>query len=338
MSLRALSEKPPGSVGSTLLEIEHVTKRYGARIAVDDVSLNVSVGECLGLLGPNGAGKSTLLAAASGIVRPDAGSIRIGSWDIWKRPREAKRLIGFVPQDVALYPTLTARENLIFWGSLAGIGDAHTLRKRIDEVLELVGLEKRDRDRVRNFSGGMKRRLNIAASLLHEPHLLFLDEPTVGIDPQSRRYILDTIQSFVREKGLTVVYTSHYMEEVEDLCSHVAIIDQGKVLAVGTLDEVKNLAGEHETVELEVQGDAEAARTLLAAHPAVLAVAESGEKADAAETLLVLRVEHADHALPKILAALSSQLGGRVSLRTLRVRRPDLETAFLALTGRALRA
>lgn len=140
---------------------------------MDDVSLRVSAGECLGLLGPNGAGKSTLLAAAAGIVRPDAGSIRIGNRDIWRSPREAKRLIGFVPQDVALYPTLTARENLAFWGSLAGIGDARTLRKRIAEVLELVGLEERDRDRVRNFSGGMKRRLNIAAALLHQPSLLF---------------------------------------------------------------------------------------------------------------------------------------------------------------------
>ncbi|PTQ52008.1 MAG: ABC transporter, ATP-binding protein [Brockia lithotrophica] len=342
MPRQALSEAPPGSV---ILEIEHVTKRYGARIAVDDVSLRVSAGECLGFLGPNGAGKSTLLAAAAGIVRPDAGSIRIGNRDIWRSPREAKRLIGFVPQDVALYPTLTARENLAFWGSLAGIGDARTLRKRIAEVLELVGLEERDRDRVRNLSGGMKRRLNIAAALLHQPSLLFLDEPTVGIDPQSRRHILDTVRSLVRDKGLTVVYTSHYMEEVEDLCTRVAIVDRGKVLVVGTLDDVKRLAGEHETVELEVRGDARAARALLANHPAVLAVAEAiaetaagggGETGDA-DTLLVLRVERADHALPEILAALTSQLGGRVTLRALRVRRPDLETAFLALTGRTLR-
>lgn len=225
-----------------MLQVKNLVKRFGQNEVVRGISFSVAKGESFGLLGPNGAGKSTSIAMICGLLTPTEGEIRVAGLDGGQESMKVRQMMGVVPQDIALYPTLTARENLAFWGQMYGLYGKE-LTKRVDEALEIVSLTDRQKERIDKYSGGMKRRINIAASLLHHPALLIMDEPTVGIDPQSRNNILETVQHLNSELGMTVIYTSHYMEEVEYLCQRVGIIDHGKLIALGTLDEVRNLAG-----------------------------------------------------------------------------------------------
>ncbi|MFZ5870399.1 MAG: ABC transporter ATP-binding protein, partial [Actinomycetota bacterium] len=235
-----------------VLECEGLSRRFGDRLAVDDVSFSIAPGETYGLLGPNGAGKTTTIRMVCGLLRPDAGTVRLAGGDV-RDNRDARQLVGYVPQEVALYPDLSARENLDFFGRLYGLrGD--TLRRRVSDVLALVDLADRAGDRVESFSGGMRRRLNIGAGLVHRPRLLVLDEPTVGVDPQSRHAILASVQRFGAE-GMAILYTTHYMEEAERLCRRVGIIDHGRLVAEGTRRELVSLVAQRDRIELSLSGD-----------------------------------------------------------------------------------
>ena len=223
----------PVLTDTVMLDAAHLSRRFGSRLAVDDVSFQVAPGETYGLLGPNGAGKTTTIRVVCGLLAADGGEVSVSGMPVSTSTRRAKAQIGYVPQDVSLYPDLTARENLSFFGRLYRLS-SKTLRERVDEVLDLIDLTDRGDDRVESFSGGMKRRLNIGASLLHRPRLLVLDEPTVGVDPQSRHAILESIQT-LGSAGLAVLYTTHYMEEAERLCDRIGIIDHGHLIAEGTI-------------------------------------------------------------------------------------------------------
>ena len=251
---------------TVLLALRGLGKSYGERAAVAAVDLDVTHGEILGLLGPNGAGKTTLISMACGVVTPSRGTVAIGDVDLATKPRIAKQKLGLVPQDLALYEDLSAIQNLQFFGAIYGLR-GKTAAERIDWALDVAGLRDRAREPVKQYSGGMKRRLNIAAGLVHKPELLVLDEPTVGVDPQSRNHIFETVRK-LRESGMTVIYTSHYMEEVEALCDRVAIMDAGAIVALGTVAE---LVAQHAArgVELEISGDLDAAMRAAEAHGAV---------------------------------------------------------------------
>src|SRR5512136_1225447 len=220
-----------------ILEVENLVKKYGDREVVKGVSFSVEEGEVFGLLGPNGAGKTTTISMLTGIFPPTSGTARVGGYDIVKQLDQVKRINGLVPQDLALYPTLSARANINFFGNIYGL-HGKALKERVDDVLRIVALTDRANDIVDKFSGGMKRRVNIAAGLVHHPRLLFLDEPTVGVDPQSRNHIFESVLQLNRERGMSIIYTSHYIEEVETLCSRAAIVDEGRVIA---MDTIKNL-------------------------------------------------------------------------------------------------
>jgi linearmycin/streptolysin S transport system ATP-binding protein len=225
---------------ASIVQIDSLSKRYAGaeRPAVDDVSLEIARGRIFGLLGPNGAGKTTLMSVLCGLMSPSAGSVRFDGRDVEREGEAVRRRIGLVPQDLAVYPALTARENLAYFGGIQGLAGA-TLARRIDFCLEAAGLEALADRRVETFSGGLKRRLNLVIALIHEPELLVLDEPTVGIDPQSRNFIHEKLVA-LNSAGMTIIYTSHYMEEVEQLCDELAIIDHGRIIARGTIDEILN--------------------------------------------------------------------------------------------------
>ena len=220
-----------------MINVQDLKKSYGTHPALKGISFSIRQGEFYGLLGPNGAGKTTTISIISTIVKPDAGTVSINGMDLAGNPIACKKIIGVVPQEIALYDNLTAQENLMFWGALHGV-DKPTLKKRIDENLEMMGLSDRRNDKVKNYSGGMKRRVNIAASLLHLPKILFMDEPTVGIDPQSRNLIFEVVEK-LHKAGMTIIYTTHYMEEAERLCDRIGIIDNGEIVAQGTLNELR---------------------------------------------------------------------------------------------------
>lgn len=309
-----------------MLQVTNLVKRFGAKEVVRGVSFAVAAGESFGLLGPNGAGKSTTISMISGLLAPTAGEIFVGGVNARENPRAVRRLMGIVPQEIALYPSLSARENLNFWGALYSLSGKE-LAARIDEALEIVGLADRQTERIETFSGGMKRRINIAASLLHHPKLLIMDEPTVGIDPQSRNHILETVRRLNTEKGMTVVYTSHYMEEVQYLCRHLAILDHGQVIANGTLDQVRHLLGSDTTIRLKVSDPDE---SLAAAVAAVPGVRRARTESDAVVALV-------GEAAAKLPALLSVVNGSGHRLLGLDVQEPNLESVFLHLTGRTLR-
>ena len=300
------------------LALEGVAKSYGDRVAVAGVDLDVTRGEILGLLGPNGAGKTTTISMACGVVTPTRGEVSIGGISLARDPFGAKRGLGLVPQELALYEELSARHNLAYFGALYGMSKA-AIASRGDWVLGVVGLADRDREPVKRYSGGMKRRLNLACGLLHAPALLVLDEPTVGVDPQSRNHIFETVRA-LRDAGMTVIYTTHYMEEVEALCDRVAIMDAGKIVALGT---VRELIAQHagRGLAIEIDGDAAAAETAAAAH------------AD------VRRTDTTLHATPRagIGELISAIEASGAKITRIESRQANLEAAFLALTGRALR-
>jgi len=291
---------------------------------VDDVGFQIAEGEVYGLLGPNGAGKTTTMKMICGLLTPDAGSITIAGRQAI-RNLEVKSVIGYVPQDVALYPDLTARENLEFLGRLHGLG-GKLLAERVEEALKLTDLADRRDDRLDAYSGGMKRRLNIAAGLLNHPKLLILDEPTVGVDPQSRHAILERVQEFGRQ-GLAVVYTTHYMEEAERVCTRVGIIDRGRLIAEGTRRELVSKLGEQDRIDISAADDPEKLAEAARAVPGVT----SAVVADHAVHLIAA---DGRHLLPVLLEAAEA---AQVGVTSVDVVEPDLEAVFLHLTGTALR-
>jgi ABC-2 type transport system ATP-binding protein len=308
---------------AAFLEVLDVRKSYGPTVALDSVRFDVHQGEVFGLLGPNGAGKTTLMSILSCLLAADAGTVRLLGRPLDPNDRDVRRLIGIVPQELAVYGELTARENLLFFGELYGLRGAE-LRRRADDILAAVGLEDRAGDRVSAFSGGMKRRLNLGAALVHGPRLLLLDEPTVGVDPQSRNHIFEEVRRRNAE-GLTVVYTSHYMEEVQALCSRIGIMDHGRLVACDTLQGL--LQHLPALIRLRLPGMTPALRERLKGLPDSRLV----EHDDGA---MELECSDTKATLVRLVAALQDQPG---DLAALEIEEPNLERVFLHLTGRALR-
>jgi ABC-2 type transport system ATP-binding protein len=315
----------PGAHAVPALLCSGLRKRFGDRLAVDGIGFQIGAGETYGLLGPNGAGKTTTISMICGILGRDDGEVVVAGEPLDTGTTRAKRLVGIVPQDLAIYPDLTARENLDYFGRLYGMRGA-SLRTRIDEVLEVVELVDRQRERTGGYSGGMKRRLNIAIGLLHGPRLLVLDEPTVGVDPQSRNAILSSVERLGHE-GIGILYTTHYMEEAERVCDRVGIVDQGRIIAEGTRTELVRMVGQTDRISLGATGNTRAAADALRSFDGVL-------DATAREGGLDVIVPQAATRLPGILEA-ASRAG--VVVRSVEVVEPDLEAVFLHLTGKALR-
>lgn len=327
-------------MNKTLMTVDSLSKRFDDLEAVCDVSFSMNEGEIFSLLGPNGAGKTTTLSMLSCLITPTSGTATIAGHDILTESLAVRSIIGVVPQEIALYDDLTANQNLRFWGSLYDLS-GRELSARIDEVLEQVGLTDRAGDRIKTYSGGMKRRINIAAGLLHRPRLLFMDEPTVGIDPQSRRRILDMILE-LREQGISILYTTHYMEEAEELSDRVGIIDHGQLVALGTQSELTQLIGGQDTVRLHLADYAEG--SVLVAEPPEL----SGNgsmlslyrevpgvvNASRNDGEIVVNVDDAGAVLPALLSRTDA---AGLRIRSVDIEEPNLEAVFLHLTGRALR-
>ena len=306
-----------------MLQAHELRKSYDTREVVAGVSFFAGRGEIVGLLGPNGAGKTTIVSMLCGLVAPDGGSITIAGSAFRGDVSEVKRRIGLVPQDIAVYEDLSARANLELFGSLYGMSGAK-LRERCSEALDLVGLADRAKDKPRTFSGGMQRRLNMACALVHDPDILLLDEPTVGVDPQSRNAIFDNLET-LKARGKTIVYTTHYMEEAERLCDRVVIIDHGKVVASDTLQGLYRLLPAEESLEIEVEGSVDV--TMLASQPGIKSVVQANGK-------LTLGIDDLSQAAAVALAWLSAH-GHRV--HRIVSGHATLENVFLALTGRQLR-
>jgi ABC-2 type transport system ATP-binding protein len=304
-----------------MLQLTHVTKRYGPLTALDDVSLEIARGEFFGLLGPNGAGKSTLMSLVAGLRTPDSGAITLDDTPLSPANVAARTSFGFVPQSIALYDDLSAEQNLRIFGELYGLRGA-TLRARIDEALTAVQLADRRRDLVKTFSGGMQRRLNLVASLLHRPKLLLCDEPTVGVDPQSRNAIFDFLEKLNRE-GLTIIYSTHYMEEATRLCSRIGIIDHGKILALGSLDNLLTRLPFADSIGFPATAATASFATALAVHGELTSDEETHHFGPRAE----FKVSE--------FYTLAERHG--VSARLFAHERPTLEALFLHLTGRKLR-
>jgi ABC-2 type transport system ATP-binding protein len=314
-----------GDGGDPVLVCEGLTKRYGARTVVDGISLRIAAGETYGLLGPNGAGKTTTISLVCGLLAPDGGTVAVAGRPIGPDEPAGKAFVGLVPQDVALYPDLSARENLRFFGRLQGLRRAE-LAARSAEVLDVVGLAERADERVETYSGGMKRRANIAVGLLHQPRLLVLDEPTVGVDPQSRHAILASVEALAGA-GLSVLYTTHYMEEAERLCDRIGIIDEGRLVAEGTRAELVQSITQR--THLRISGTGALAELASGAGRV-----EGVQAATVADGTVDLLVDEAGRALGPVVE-LAERAG--VAIGGIEVVEPDLETVFLELTGKALR-
>lgn len=308
-----------------MLKVENLYKNYGNIRAVDGISFEVKRGEVFGLLGPNGAGKSTTISIISTLVPPTRGEIIFEGESILKNPKNIRQKLGVVPQDIALYPTLSGYENLRFWGNLYGL-KGQELKQRINETADIIGLHERLKDKVEKYSGGMKRRLNIGAALLHMPDLLIMDEPTVGIDPQSRSHILDTVFK-LNDRGITIIYTTHYMEEAENLCSRICIMDEGKIIASGTQQELVELVKEKTQINIKLDSINDSILDSFKNIPGII-----DAKID--EDIIILYGENGDILLAQIIAKVSEH---KNRIRSIDVKKPNLEAVFLHLTGKALR-
>jgi ABC-2 type transport system ATP-binding protein len=307
------------------IEVQQLEKSFDDFQAVQGISFHAETGEILSLLGPNGAGKSTTISMLSGLLEPTAGEAAIMGHSITREAEAAKACLGVVPQDIALYQDMSARENLLFWGKMYGLRGAE-LKQRVDEVLEIIGLSDRQKDHVEKFSGGMKRRVNIGAALLHKPQVIIMDEPTVGIDPQSRRHILDNVKE-LNHQGMTVLYTTHYMEEAAELSDHIAIMDRGKIIAYGTHDELIQLVGEQTRLDLTLNVEGS---QVLESWSQVVGVS----KVVSEDGRITVLVDDSNIVLPRLFDAANNQ-GARIT--SVDIQEPNLEMVFLHLTGRALR-
>jgi ABC-2 type transport system ATP-binding protein len=324
----AAPEAPPSdpTVAATpILRCVNLRKRFEDLLAVDGVNFEIAPGENYGLLGPNGAGKTTTIAMICGLLASDEGSVEVAGQQLTTRSVAAKATLGYVPQELAVYPDMTARENLRFFARLYNLR-GRAASTRVDAVLELVGLAERANDLVKTYSGGMQRRLNMGLGLLHEPRLLILDEPTVGVDPQSRNAILTSIEQ-LSQSGVGVLYTTHYMEEAERFCKRIGIIDHGKLIAEGTRRELVSLVGERDRVQLSGSGDFEPAAKAVGDLQGVLEIHRT-------DNGLELIVEDTSELLPVLLERIGKT---GTLLSAIEVRKPNLETVFLHLTGRTLR-
>ncbi|MED4407986.1 ATP-binding cassette domain-containing protein [Bacillus licheniformis] len=308
-----------------VLEINHLTKKFGDFVAVDNISLSIEEGEIFGLLGANGAGKSTTIHMISSLLRSNEGEITILGKNIAKHRKFAKMNIGIVPQDLAIYEDLTAYANVKFFAGLYGLRGAH-LHNRVEEALQFVGLSDKHKSFPKNFSGGMKRRLNIACAIAHRPKLIIMDEPTVGIDPHSRNYILESVKK-LNAMGCTIIYTSHYMEEVEEICTRIAIVDHGKIIAEGTKEQLKSIITNTKDIQV---------------------VLKSAENIDIGELKTISGVEAAvledntikinsDAGVNNLNQIIEKLMKNGAEIRSLEEKAPNLETVFLTLTGRQLR-
>lgn len=312
---------------SPILEVHDLVKNFGDLNAVNGISFDMQEGEIFSLLGPNGAGKTTTISILSTLISPTSGEATVCGHNVTREPMAVKRAIGVVPQEIALYEDLTALENLSFWGQMYGLS-GKTLATRVDEVLELIGLKERAKQRIKTYSGGMKRRVNIGVGLLHKPRLLFMDEPTVGIDPQSRRAILDSIKD-LNHAGMTILYTTHYMEEAQELSDRVGIIDHGDLIALGTQKELTAQVGETDTLILHLGTNEDPAylANALGELPGVL-------QANPTDHEVAIVTSSAEELLAPVVSR-SNELG--IKIHSIDMREPNLEAVFLNLTGRALR-
>ena len=308
-----------------MVEVEHLRKSFGELTAVNGVTLTARPGEIFGLLGPNGAGKTTTIGCISGLLTPTSGQVRVMGHDVVRDGKAARKALGVVPQEIAVYEDLSAAENLSYWGGAQGMRNP-ALRGRIAEVLELAGLQDRAQEPVKRFSGGMKRRLNFACGIIHAPRVLLLDEPTVGVDPQSRVRLLDLVRAQA-SAGACVLYTTHYMEEAEALCQRLAIVDHGKVIAAGTLAELRAMLAEHDLLRLTGTFQPAAAQAAIQHIDAI-------EVLQADESQLILSLAGASAKLPAIFSALA---GSGAEVRGTTLTQPNLETLFIKLTGKELR-
>lgn len=307
------------------IEIKDLYKSFGEVRAVQGVSFEVKKGEIFSLLGPNGAGKTTILSMLACLLHPDQGDASILGHSLRKDPMGVKSVLGVVPQEIALYEDLSARENLTFWAKMYGLRGAD-LKQRVEEVLEVIGLADRARDYIKKYSGGMKRRVNIGVALLHKPQVILMDEPTVGIDPQSRRSILDSVMA-LKQQGTTVLYTTHYMEEARELSDHIAIMDHGKLIAAGTNTELVRIVGEMDRITLTV--NTEGSR-VVDAWKAVRGV----QKVSSEDGTLSVLADDSNQVLPRLFEAAASS---GIRITSVAILEPNLEAVFLQLTGRALR-
>jgi ABC-2 type transport system ATP-binding protein len=309
-----------------MLEVVELTKQYKNMKAVNGVNMFLEKGETVGLLGPNGAGKSTTISMISSLVTPTTGDVRLDNQSMIKKPDLLRKRLGVVPQDIALYGDLSARENLEFFGRIHRLSGAK-LKTKVNEVLEIIGLTDRQKDLVKQFSGGMKRRLNIGVALLHDPEIIIMDEPTVGIDPQSRNYILEAVKRLNLEKNMTILYTSHYMEEVEFLCDRIYIMDKGSIIASGTKDEIKHILSSEQTIQIKLDRPNRQLVELLQKESLILNVM-------AQENVITVVVAKETNVFRTVFN-LAEQ--SEATLISLEVKTPTLEDVFLHLTGRALR-
>lgn len=308
-----------------IVEVKNLVKRYKDFLAVDNINLSIKEGEIFGLLGPNGAGKTTTISALIGMTKLDSGEIKMFGMDMKSNEKKIKRLIGIVPQDIALYEDLTAYENLCYFGKLYGL-KGKELTDRVDEALEFTGLSDRKKDYPKNYSGGMKRRLNIACAIVHGPKLIIMDEPTVGIDPQSRNHILRSIKK-LNEMGATIIYTSHYMEEVEEICTRIVIMDHGRIIAKGTKEELKALVAVNEKIDMELSSVNYTITEKIKSLPGVTDCSINGNK-------LTVVTKKQSKLLGRIIDIVSA---AESEILLLNVEKPTLESVFLTLTGRTLR-
>ncbi|WP_342420801.1 ABC transporter ATP-binding protein [Paenibacillus sp. FSL E2-0178] len=308
-----------------LAVLTDVVKRYDSKLIVDHVNFSLQEGEIFGLLGPNGAGKSTTISMICGLLKADSGEIMIDGLSVREKPLEVKKRIGLVPQELALYENMSAAENVSFFGKLYGLR-GKLLKERIQEALEFTGLSDRARDKPSTFSGGMKRRLNIACAIMHRPRLIIMDEPTVGIDPQSRNHILESVKT-LNKLGSTIIYTSHYMEEVAAVCDRVAIMDKGHIIACGTESELRERVAHEEKIVVKAANITPALINELRQHPRI-------SRVEVVQDAVEMYLPSSQNELQDILFIIAKHEGVIASLN---IEEPDLETLFLSLTGRTLR-
>lgn len=306
------------------IRTEQLTFSYGTQLALQGIDLCIEAGSFFGLLGPNGAGKSTFIHILSTLLPPDSGKVWIKGIELSEQPDKVKKILGIVPQEIALYAELSAIDNLIFWGKLYGMSLSEC-KHRATYLLQRVGLETRMKDQVGHYSGGMKRRVNLAVALMHQPSVLLMDEPTVGVDPQSRNHIFDLLQE-LHQEGMTILYTTHYMEEVERLCQKAAIIDHGRIIAQGDMDELREMSKGHASVELQIQEAGPDFLSQLRDHCAF--------PLELKDNQLIFKTPTPQLSLPQIIQEVL-KTGGKIE--KVEIRAPNLESVFLDLTGRRLR-